>query len=75
MAAKLIAKIEDCSNAKLSAKKKAMWGEFLISTVGSVGQSTNTGAIMESVSGIAASGGGIQSLQSLGAIATQFLNK
>ncbi|MDE6478453.1 MAG: hypothetical protein K2L94_04385, partial [Alphaproteobacteria bacterium] len=47
MAAKLLNKIESCSSAKLSAKKKAMWGEFLIDTVGNLGQSTNTGAIMQ----------------------------
>ncbi len=71
MAAKLIAKIEKCSHAKLSAKKKAMWGEFLVDTIGNVGQKTNTGAIMESVGGLTGGGG----LSSLGAIATQFMDK
>lgn len=70
MAAKLIAKIETCSNAKLSAKKKAMWGEFLTNTISGVGQSTNTGAIMQSVQGITSGGG----LSSLGAIASQFMD-
>lgn len=71
MAAKLIAKIEKCSYAKLSAKKKAMWGEFLVDTIGNVGQKTNTGAIMQSVGGLTGGGG----LSSLGAIASQFMDK
>ncbi len=71
MAAKLIAKIENCSYAKLSAKKKAVWGKFLTDTIGNVGQSTNTATIMESVGGITGGGG----LSSLGAIATQFLDR
>lgn len=75
MAGKLMDKIENCSNAKLSDKKKAMWGEFLTTTIGSVGQRTNTGAIMETVSGIANTKGGLGGLSSLGAIATQFLDK
>ena len=71
MAAKLIAKIENCSSAKLSAKKKALWGEFITDTLGSVGQPTNTGAIMQAVGGI--SGGG--SMSSIGSLAGQLLNK
>lgn len=74
MAAKLLSRMENCSYAKLSAKKRAMWGDFLISTVGNMGQSTNTDAIMQSVSGVA-SGGGIGGLSSLGAIVQQFSNK
>lgn len=74
MAAKLIAKIEQCSYAKLNAKKKAMWGEFLTTTMGGVGQSTNTATIMDAVSNVNANGGGLGGgLQSLGSIATQFM--
>ncbi len=73
MAAKLIAKIEQCSSSKLSAKKTAMWGEFLMNTVGSIGQSTSTDVIMQQVSGVVGGGTG-GALQSLGSIATQFLN-
>lgn len=73
MASKLIAKIENCSNSKLNAKKRAMWSEFLMGTISNLGQPTNTGSIMEQVSSIAGSGGGLGSLSSLGAIATQFL--
>ncbi|MDR1337787.1 MAG: hypothetical protein LBJ73_02020 [Rickettsiales bacterium] len=72
MAAKLLNKVETCSSSKLSAKKKAMWGEFLTTTAGSLGQSTNTGAIMNQVGGIA-SGGGAGALGSLGSIAQQFI--
>lgn len=70
MAAKLIAKIEKCSYAKLNAKKKAMWGEFLVDTISNVGQSTNTGTIMQQVGNI--SGGGLGSLSSIGGFVTQF---
>jgi len=69
MATKLIAKIENCSSAKLSARKRKEWGNFLIETMGNIGQSTNTGAIMQSVSNITSGGG----LSSLGSIATQFI--
>lgn len=77
MAGNLIAKIEQCSFAKLNARKKAMWGEFLVGTVGSLGQKTNTANIMETVSGMAGSlgGGGLQSLGALGSMVPQLLNK
>ena len=74
MASQLLAKIEKCSDAKLSAAKRAMWGEFLVNTISNVGQPTNTGAIMQSVGSISNSGlgGGISSLSGL---ATQLMNK
>ena len=72
MAGTLISKIENCSYAKLNAKKKALWGDFLINTVGNLGQKTNTGTIMQTVSSTANSGG-MGALQSLGSIATQFM--
>ena len=76
MAGNLIAKIEQCSFAKLSARKKAMWGEFLIGTVGNMGQKTNTANIMETVSSMSGSlGGGWQSLGTLGNLVPQLLNK
>ena len=70
-AGRIIAKIEKCSSAKLSARKRALWGDFLMETIGNVGQPTNTGAIMQSVGGIVGGGG----LSSIGAIASQFLDK
>lgn len=75
VAAKIISKIETCSNAKLSAKKREMWGEFIVNTVGTVGKPTSTDTIMQSVSGVVGSGGGLGGLSSLGAIASQFLDK
>ncbi len=74
MAAKLISKIEKCSYSKLNARKKAMWGDFLVDTIGNMGQATNTGAIMQTV-GSVANIGGVGVLQSLGGMATQFLDK
>ena len=74
MAGKLLNKIETCTDAKLNAKKKALWGDFLVKTVGGIGQKTNTGNIMEQVGAIAG-GGGAGALSSVGAIATQFMNK
>ncbi len=71
MAGKLMDKIEKCSYSKLSARKKEMWGEFLTTTMGTIGQKQNTGNIMQMVSGITSSGGG--GLSGLGSIATQFL--
>ena len=79
MASKLMAKIENCSNAKLSAKKRAMWGEFLTGTISSMGQKTNSGNIIQAVSGVVPSlgaGGGFGgAMQSLTGIAGQFLSQ
>ncbi|MBD5400837.1 hypothetical protein HDR61_03795 [bacterium] len=72
-AAKILAKVEKCSDARLSAAKRAMWGEFLTTTISNVGQPTNTGAIMQSVGNI--SGSGLGGLSSISGIATQILNK
>lgn len=69
MAARLMNKIEQCSTARLSAKKRELWGEFLVDTVSSLGQPTNTGTIMEQVSAI--SGGG--ALGTIGSFATSLL--
>lgn len=74
-AAKLIARIEQCSDAKLSAKKREMWGSFLIDTVNNIGQPTNTGSIMEMVSGVAGSGNIGSAVGTLGSVATQFMMK
>lgn len=76
MANKLTAKLEKCAPAKLQAKKAAMWGDFVMNAVGGIGQKTNTGSIMETVSGLVTSGGGMGgALQSLGGVATQLLDK
>ena len=56
-----------------------MWGEFLVGTVGGLGQKTDTATIMQTVSGMANSfsggGGGLQSLGGLKDLASQFLAK
>lgn len=70
---KLVAKIENCSYAKLDAQKKAMWSEFLVGTIGGMGQKTNTGSILDAVSAVSSAGGGVGTLQSLGGIAAQFM--
>ena len=74
MAAKLMEKVEKCSKTKLNAKKKALWGEFLVNTAGSVGQKTDTSAIMVQV-GVITSNGAAGAVGSLGTVAAQFLDK
>ena len=74
MAAQLTDKIEKCSSAKLSAAKRMLWKQFLTDTISSVGQPTNSGAIMEQVSAISSSGFG-GGLNSLSGLAGQFMNK
>jgi len=76
MAAKLIAKVDECTDKKLSEKKRAMWGEFLTTTIGGIGQKTNTATIMNTVGSITKGGTNVSGgLSSLGSVATQFLNK
>ena len=59
----------------MNAKKQALMSDFVVGTIGNLGQKTNTGSIMEMVSSVAGStgngAGGM--LQSLGGIATQML--
>ena len=73
MASQLIAKIEKCSDAKLSAKKREMWGAFLTDTISNLGQPTNTDTIMQQVSSITSGGGALGTLGSLGSFASQIL--
>lgn len=75
MAGKLIDKIERCSDAKLSAKKRALWGEFLTNTLSNVGQKTNTANILQQVTSVSNSGGGLGALSGLGGLATQYLDR
>ena len=76
MAAKLIDRADRCSDVKVSKKKKQMWGEFLTTTMGNVGQKTNTSAIMQTVEGITKNGSSLNNgISSLGAIASQFMDK
>lgn len=76
MVTRLNEKMEKCAPAKLSAKKAAMWGDFVMGAVGTIGQNTNTGSLMETVSGLVSSGGGMGgALQSLSGVATSLLDK
>ena len=76
MAAKLLARVEVCTDKKISQQKKQMWGEFLVGAMGNVGQKTDTAAIMQTVSNITQNGKSLNGgLSSLGAIASQFIDK
>lgn len=72
MAGNLLQKVEGCSGATLNAKKKALWGTFLLNTAGSVGQKTDTSTILQQVSGITSNSSGSVG-GSLGTAATQML--
>ncbi len=75
-AAKILEKTERCSDAKLTAKKRELWGAFLTQTASGLGKKTNTGNVMEQVGTITQSGGGaLGAVSSLSGIATQFMNK
>lgn len=76
MAAKLLDRADRCSDVKINKKKKQMWGEFLTTAMGNVGQKTNTSQIMQTVSGITQNGASLNNgISSLGAIASQFMDK
>ena len=76
MAGKLIAKIEKCSTAKLSQAKRTLWGNYLVETIGNLGQKTSTSDIMGTVSGVVNSGGGAMGgLSSIGAFISNTMNK
>jgi len=72
--AKLTDKIEKCSDAKISAARRLMWGEFLTNTLSTVGAPTNTGSIMDAVKSVSSGGLG-GGMNSISGIATQFLNQ
>ena len=75
LATALMAKIEKCSYAKISARKKALWGDFVTTTIGSLGQKTNSASVIDIVSGMSGSlgSGGMQSLGGLTDIAGKLL--
>ena len=76
MAAKLLSRTDSCSDTLVSKKKKEMWGEFLTTTMGNMGQKTNTSTIMQTVGNITKSNSGLGGgLSSLGSIASQFMDK
>jgi len=77
LAAKLIEKNDRCSDAKLNAKKREMWGGFIMQTAGGLGQKQDLGGVMGTVSGIMQQGGGnnMQTIMGLGGALTQGLMK
>lgn len=76
MAGKLIAKIEKCSSARLSQAKRTLWGNYLVETIGGLGQKTGTADIMSTVGGVVNSGSGAMGgLSSIGSFITNTMNK
>ncbi len=80
--AKKVAKIKEkalrCSDSKLKAAKRELYGGFLTQTLGSVGQSSGaagTASVLETVSSMGGSGDFKSMLPSLGSMATQMLDK
>ena len=52
------------------------FGGFVTNTIGNMGQKTNTGSVMDAVTGVLGnSGGGLGNLGGLATVATQFLDK
>lgn len=73
----LRAKAANCAPSKLAAKKLETYGGFVTSTIGNMGQSTNSGNVMDAVSGVLKNtgGGGLGNLGGLANVATQFLDR
>lgn len=72
MAHNLEEKFKKCAPSKLNAQKRALWSEFIISSIGGIGSSTNTGSIMQIVQSTANSGT-TNALQQITGNLTQFL--
>ena len=75
---KLKEKAERCAPGKIKAAQRELYGNFLVQTLGSVGQSTGaagTGSVLEAVSSMGGSGNIKSMLPSLGSMATQMLDK
>ncbi len=73
-AAALLQKSANCSGSKLAAKRLESFGGFITGAIGNMGQKTNTGSVMEAVSGVVGSSG-LGGLGNLAGIATQFLDR
>lgn len=73
-AAALRQKVDKCSDAKLLAQKKAAVGNFITGTISNLGQPTNTGSVMEMVTGIMGQKG-VGGVGGLANIATSLLDK
>ena len=76
--AKLREKAERCADGKINAAKRELYGNFVVQTLGSVGQTTGaagTGSVLDAVSSMGGSGNIKSMLPSLGSMATQMLDK
>ena len=71
----LLEKSAKCSGSKLAAKRLESFGTFVTSTIGGLGQKTNTASVMQSVSGALGSSGLSGLVGSFGGIAGQLLDK
>ncbi|MCL2537922.1 MAG: hypothetical protein FWF34_02460 [Alphaproteobacteria bacterium] len=71
-AARLLSLVEQCSTSKLSARKRSMWGDFLVTTAGGLGTTTGTAGTMQGVNQILQAGGG-SPLGSIGGIGQMLL--
>ena len=70
----LLQKATNCSGNKLAAKRLESFGGFIKNTISNAGQTTNTGNIMDAVSGLV-NQSGLSGVGGLANIATQFLDK
>jgi len=58
IAARLLEKNDRCSPVRLNARKRELWGGFLVQTAGGLGQRQDAGNVMEMVGNIMQQGGG-----------------
>lgn len=70
----LLQKATNCSGNKLAAKRLETFGGFITSTISNMGQTTNTGTVMDAVSSIVGQSG-VGGLGGLATVASQFLDK
>ena len=70
----LLEKAKNCSGNQLAAKRLESFGGFITSTIGNMGQKTNTGSVMDAVGSIVKTTG-IGGIGNLAGVASQFLDK
>ncbi|MDR0803594.1 MAG: hypothetical protein LBO08_00685 [Rickettsiales bacterium] len=61
-ATKLLEKVEVCSDAKISEKKRQMWMGMLNTTISNIGAKQSSGDVMQTVQSVVGGGGGVNSL-------------
>ena len=71
----LLEKSAKCSGSQIAAKRLESFGGFITSTIGNMGQKTNTASVMEAVSGAVGSTGLSGLVGSFGGIAGQLLDR